>query len=217
MFSPKLRGRFNAECVLDCSIIPGKRGGGGGAAVSQHFPGSGQRGPAGSCSRHGVAGDTPSYGEHLSRYLDILHTAIYLDILTTSPGSVSKYLNISVSEQISDCSLLLAFINKTDPGSSYGATAGWCWGWHLGGPTSDHWAGPGHIGPGHVMQRSDPAPIPAPPPPRHEDYLTLIISCGRGGGASYVNNYGRETFLSQPFVFVLSFQNSGKQKVSAVR
>ena len=50
--------------------------------------------------------------------------------------------------------------------------------------------GPGHIGPGHVMQRSDPAPPPYPP--SHEDYLTLIISCGHGGGASYVNNYGRE-------------------------
>lgn len=58
--------------------------------------------------------------------------------------------------------------------------------------------GPGHIGPGHVMQRSDPALPPYPPrappspPPSHEDYLTLIISCGHGGGASYVNNYGRE-------------------------
>ena len=143
MFSPKLRGRFNADCVLDCFTIPGEGGGGQHSVnISQAVVSRVQQAAA---ARHGVAGDTPSYGEHLSRYLDILHSGIYLDILASSSGSVSKYLNISVSEQISDCSLLVAFINNTDPGSSYGAMAGWCWCWHLGGPTSDHWAGPGHI------------------------------------------------------------------------
>ena len=28
MFSPKLRGRFNADCVLDCFTIPGEGEGG---------------------------------------------------------------------------------------------------------------------------------------------------------------------------------------------
>ena len=44
-------------------------------------------------ARHGVAGDTPSYGEHLSRYLDIL-TSIVPSTYLSWPAARGQYLNI---------------------------------------------------------------------------------------------------------------------------